>query len=208
MTNEEYQKYFDHFNPDLYDPREWARQASEAGMKYFVITHEAPRRLLPLGLEVHRLQGHEHALRQGPDQADGRGVPRRGAAGRLLLLAPRLAPPRLPHRHATTRMPRQTLEFDGRAAKAATCRKYAEYLHEPGARAADELREDRRHLFSTSRSPAERTARAGTTGIAGAAEDGPRAPARASSSTTGSTCSTCRAAGTSGRPSSSSRASG
>ena len=33
-----YQKYFDHFDPDLYDPREWARVAKEAGMKYAVIT--------------------------------------------------------------------------------------------------------------------------------------------------------------------------
>lgn len=33
-----YQKYFDHFDPDLYDPREWARVAREAGMKYAVIT--------------------------------------------------------------------------------------------------------------------------------------------------------------------------
>ena len=33
-----YQKYFEHFNPDLYDPRKWARAAREAGMKYFVIT--------------------------------------------------------------------------------------------------------------------------------------------------------------------------
>ncbi|NQT92974.1 MAG: alpha-L-fucosidase, partial [Lentisphaerae bacterium] len=38
MTNEEYQKYFDHFDPDLYDPRKWARAAKQAGMKYFVIT--------------------------------------------------------------------------------------------------------------------------------------------------------------------------
>ncbi len=38
ITNEGYQKYFDHFNPDLYNPREWARLAREAGMKYFVIT--------------------------------------------------------------------------------------------------------------------------------------------------------------------------
>ncbi|TVR48918.1 MAG: alpha-L-fucosidase [Puniceicoccaceae bacterium] len=38
MTDEAYQRYFDHFNPDLYDPREWARMAREAGMKYFVIT--------------------------------------------------------------------------------------------------------------------------------------------------------------------------
>ncbi len=38
MTNEQYQKYFDHFDPDLYDPKEWARAAKQAGMKYFVIT--------------------------------------------------------------------------------------------------------------------------------------------------------------------------
>ena len=35
---EQYQRYFDHFSPDLYDPREWARAARDAGMKYFVIT--------------------------------------------------------------------------------------------------------------------------------------------------------------------------
>lgn len=34
----DYQKYFDHFNPDLFDPRAWAKAARAAGMKYFVIT--------------------------------------------------------------------------------------------------------------------------------------------------------------------------
>jgi alpha-L-fucosidase len=38
ITEEDYQKYFDHFNPDLYNPREWARLAKAAGMKYFVVT--------------------------------------------------------------------------------------------------------------------------------------------------------------------------
>jgi alpha-L-fucosidase len=38
MDDTTYQKYFDHFDPDLYDPREWARVAKEAGMKYAVIT--------------------------------------------------------------------------------------------------------------------------------------------------------------------------
>jgi len=38
MTNEQYQKYFDHFNPDLYDPKVWAKMAREAGMKYVVLT--------------------------------------------------------------------------------------------------------------------------------------------------------------------------
>ena len=34
----DYQKYFDRFDPDLFDPKVWARTAREAGMKYFVIT--------------------------------------------------------------------------------------------------------------------------------------------------------------------------
>lgn len=31
-------RYFRHFDPDLYDPEEWARVAAAAGMKYFVVT--------------------------------------------------------------------------------------------------------------------------------------------------------------------------
>jgi len=38
IKDEDYQKYFDVFNPDLYDPVAWARAAKKAGMKYFVIT--------------------------------------------------------------------------------------------------------------------------------------------------------------------------
>ena len=38
MTNEQYQKYFEEFNPDLYNPKEWAGMAREAGMKYVVLT--------------------------------------------------------------------------------------------------------------------------------------------------------------------------
>jgi len=38
LTNEEYQKYFEVFNPDLFNPKEWARMAKQAGMKYLVIT--------------------------------------------------------------------------------------------------------------------------------------------------------------------------
>lgn len=35
---EDYQKYFDHFNPDLFDAKDWARKAKAAGMKYAVLT--------------------------------------------------------------------------------------------------------------------------------------------------------------------------
>jgi alpha-L-fucosidase len=38
LTNEQYQKYFETFNPDLYDPHEWAKMAKAAGMKYVVLT--------------------------------------------------------------------------------------------------------------------------------------------------------------------------
>ncbi len=38
ISDEDYYKYFKHFNPDLYDPEVWARVAKDAGMKYFVIT--------------------------------------------------------------------------------------------------------------------------------------------------------------------------
>lgn len=38
ITDAAYQKYFERFDPDLYDPRAWARAAKAAGMKYFVLT--------------------------------------------------------------------------------------------------------------------------------------------------------------------------
>ena len=38
ISNEDYEKYFRHFDPDLYDPAVWADAANNAGMKYFVVT--------------------------------------------------------------------------------------------------------------------------------------------------------------------------
>jgi alpha-L-fucosidase len=38
IPDEEYQKYFDHFDPDLFDPAAWAREAKGAGMRYMVVT--------------------------------------------------------------------------------------------------------------------------------------------------------------------------
>ncbi|MBQ9952674.1 MAG: alpha-L-fucosidase [Clostridia bacterium] len=38
IPEEKYDKYFKYFDPDLYDAREWARQAKAAGMKYAVLT--------------------------------------------------------------------------------------------------------------------------------------------------------------------------
>jgi alpha-L-fucosidase len=38
MTDSAYQKYFDNFDPDKFDPKKWAREAKIAGMKYAVLT--------------------------------------------------------------------------------------------------------------------------------------------------------------------------
>ena len=38
MSIEDYQTYFDEFDPDRYDPRAWAKLAKAAGMKYAVLT--------------------------------------------------------------------------------------------------------------------------------------------------------------------------
>lgn len=38
ISNEDYQQYFEEFNPTKYDPKQWAKLAKEAGMKYVVMT--------------------------------------------------------------------------------------------------------------------------------------------------------------------------
>ena len=38
MNDAQYAPYFDMFNPDLFNPKEWAKKAKEAGMKYAVLT--------------------------------------------------------------------------------------------------------------------------------------------------------------------------
>ncbi|MFN8483626.1 MAG: alpha-L-fucosidase [Anaerolineae bacterium] len=38
LSDADYQPYFDHFDPDLYDPAVWAQEARNAGMRYAVIT--------------------------------------------------------------------------------------------------------------------------------------------------------------------------
>lgn len=38
ISDTEYDKYFRHFDPDLFDAREWARKAKAAGMQYAILT--------------------------------------------------------------------------------------------------------------------------------------------------------------------------
>ncbi len=46
MQVRDYEKFAAQFNPVRFNAREWVRMAKEAGMKYIVITRQAPRRLL------------------------------------------------------------------------------------------------------------------------------------------------------------------
>ena len=38
IPEDKYKQYFNHFNPDMFDPEQWARDAKNAGMKYVVLT--------------------------------------------------------------------------------------------------------------------------------------------------------------------------
>ncbi|WP_396133270.1 alpha-L-fucosidase, partial [Bacillus subtilis] len=38
LSIEDYQPFFEEFNPDKYNPREWAKAAKAAGQKYVVLT--------------------------------------------------------------------------------------------------------------------------------------------------------------------------
>ena len=38
ISDDVYDKYFRHFDPDLFDAKEWAKKAKAAGMKYAVMT--------------------------------------------------------------------------------------------------------------------------------------------------------------------------
>src|SRR6478736_5746341 len=118
IADEPYQPYFDHFDPDLYDPREWAAAAKAAGMKYVVLTAK-----------------HHEGLCLC--------ISRSRAAGRLLLFADRLAPPRFPDRHLS---PAARPARRGRAERAARHAQIRRLYAGPGARAADQLRQDRGDL--------------------------------------------------------------
>jgi alpha-L-fucosidase len=84
MTNEQYQKYFETFNPDMYDPHEWAKMAKAAGMKYVVLTakhHE--------GFCLFDSKFTDYKATNTPYGKDL--IPCRGTEGRILLFPHRLA---------------------------------------------------------------------------------------------------------------------
>ncbi len=96
MTIEDYQAYFDEFDPDRYNPRAWAKLAKAAGMKYAVLTAKHHD-----GFCLFDTKTTDYNATQTPA---GRDLVRefldafssRRPAGRLVLLARRLASSRLP----------------------------------------------------------------------------------------------------------------
>ena len=125
IAPEDYRAYFERFDPALYDPRQWARLAREAGMKYVVLTtkHHEGFCLWDSAFTDYKVTNTPY----GKDllAALRGGLPRRGAARRLLLLAARLAPPGFPHRYLPpAAQPPEAAELNtGR-----DVRRYAEYL--------------------------------------------------------------------------------
>ena len=78
IPDEDYQKYFDHFDPDLYDPRVWAQAANDAGMKYVVITTKHHEGFCLWDSELTDYKAPNTPAGQGPAAPDRRGLPRRG----------------------------------------------------------------------------------------------------------------------------------
>ena len=143
IRDEDYQKYFDHFDPDLYDPKVWAQEAANAGMKYFVITtkhHEGfclwdsaltdyKATKTPCGKDL--LHPMVDAFRAQDLQ------------GRVLPLAHRLASPRVHRRPDPPDARRPGIPRGAQGSRHPQVRRVPA---RPDARAADAVRQDQRAL--------------------------------------------------------------
>ena len=91
ISDEDYQKYFDHFDPDLYDPSVWAQEAKNAGMKYFVVTSKHHDGFCLWDSALTDYKATNTPAKRDLLAPHGAGVPLRGVQGRLLPLGDRLA---------------------------------------------------------------------------------------------------------------------
>ena len=145
ISEEKYDKYFEHFDPDLFDAREWARQAKAAGMKYAVLTTKHHEGFCMWDTQVHRLQVHQHPRRpRSRSRIRGR-VPRRGSACRLLLFADRLASSRI-SRSIMLHPRRDDRKRGGAQSKNPRHAQVRRVHAQSGHGAADQLRQDRRSV--------------------------------------------------------------
>ena len=120
MPDDDYQKYFDHFDPDLYDPREWAEGAKAAGMKYFVITTKHHEGFCLWDSKFTDYKATKTPYGNGPAQADGRGVSGRGAARSASTTRCSTGTTRTTPSTATTRSARQPTRRRPRRTRTAT----------------------------------------------------------------------------------------
>ncbi len=76
VPDEDYDLYFEHFDPDLYDPRGLGPGGQQRGYAVLRGHDQASRGVLPVGLAVHRLQGHQDPGEERLAGAHGRRLPR------------------------------------------------------------------------------------------------------------------------------------
>lgn len=90
---EDSEKYFDLFDPDLYNPREWAKMAKAAGMKLAVITTKHHEGFCLFKTDYTDYQALKPSLvPQGFDQGVGGDFPGGRTEGGVLLQSAGLAP--------------------------------------------------------------------------------------------------------------------
>ena len=160
MDDEAYGRYFDRFDPDLYDPRAWARTARETGMKYVVLTtkHHDGFCLWDSKLtdfKATRTPGGRDLIGPLVEAVRGEGL-RVG----LLPFSPRLAPPRIHSRRLPPDARRSGLSAAGpRTATSAS----TPTISTPRSRSSSRATAGSTPSFSIIRSPA-RAARGGTSG--------------------------------------------
>ena len=154
ISVEQYHSSAATFDPQAFDPREWARMAKRAGMQYAVLTTKHHDGYAMWDTKTSGLLGDAQPVRPRHRARVRRRVSRRRAARRLLLLARRLAPPGLPGVHAGRRAVPVPARQGARSRSMAEVRR----RHvRAGPRAADELRRDRRASGSTAAGSAPST---------------------------------------------------
>ncbi len=95
ISDEDYQKYFDYFDPDLYNPSTWAQEAKNAGMKYAVMTSKHHDGFCMWDSALTDYKATNTPAKRDLLRPYARSLPQRRPQGRLLSLGHRSASPRI-----------------------------------------------------------------------------------------------------------------
>lgn len=90
ITNEQYQPYFEEFNPVLYDPKSWAKAAKAAGQRYAVLTTKHHDGFCLFDSQLTDYKATNTCGGARPRSRIRGCFPRGGAEGRFLLFLDRL----------------------------------------------------------------------------------------------------------------------